>query len=94
VTQARESIIGGAGQRQVELPNSKAFRIAVQNIKVRFWRSMITAAGVFLGIAFLGSTFAQAIIASHTEAVTEGLDAAQRAASRSWSAPSGSRIRC
>src|SRR5262245_43736663 len=39
---------------------------------------MITAAGVLLGIAFLGSTFAQSIIASHTEIVTEGLSAAQR----------------
>jgi predicted lysophospholipase L1 biosynthesis ABC-type transport system permease subunit len=85
VTQARESVVGGAGQRQVELPNSKAFRIAIQNIRVRFWRSMITAAGVFLGIAFLGSTFAQSIIASHTEIVTEGLDAAQKAAAEAAS---------
>jgi ABC-type lipoprotein release transport system permease subunit len=38
----------------------------MQNIRVRFWRSMITAAGVLLGIAFLGSTFGQAIIESHT----------------------------
>jgi len=29
--------------------------IALQSIRVRFWRSMITAAGVFLGIAFLSS---------------------------------------
>jgi ABC-type lipoprotein release transport system permease subunit len=50
----------------VQLPLGKAFGIAMQNIRVRFWRSMITAAGVLLGIAFLGSTFGQAIIESHT----------------------------
>jgi predicted lysophospholipase L1 biosynthesis ABC-type transport system permease subunit len=82
VTQARESIIGGAGQRQVELPNSKAFRIAIQNIRVRFWRSMITAAGVFLGIAFLASTFAQSIIAAHIPVTQEALDAVAQAAQR------------
>jgi putative ABC transport system permease protein len=57
------SIIGGAGQRQVQLPFSKAFAIALQSIRVRFWRSMITAAGVLLGIALLSSTHAQSTIA-------------------------------
>jgi predicted lysophospholipase L1 biosynthesis ABC-type transport system permease subunit len=66
----------------VELPNSKAFRIALQSIRVRFWRSMITAAGVFLGIAFLASTFAQSIIAAHLPVTQEALDAAQQAAQR------------
>ena len=46
-------LVGGSGQRQVQLPLAKAFAIAMQNIRVRFWRSMITAAGVLLGIAFL-----------------------------------------
>lgn len=59
-------LIGGKGQRQVQLPLGKAFAIAMQNIRVRFWRSMITAAGVLLGIAFLGSTFGQSIIEAHT----------------------------
>jgi hypothetical protein len=62
---APERLIGGAGQRQVQLPFKKAFGIAIQSIRVRFWRSMITAGGVLLGIAFLGSTFGQAIIAAH-----------------------------
>jgi predicted lysophospholipase L1 biosynthesis ABC-type transport system permease subunit len=74
-------IIGGAGQRQVQLPLDKAAKIAMQSIRVRFWRSMITAAGVFLGIAFLSSTLAQSTIAAHTPQVMEGtLDQAQRAA--------------
>jgi putative ABC transport system permease protein len=67
-------LIGG-GQRIVQLPLKKAFAIAMQNIRVRFWRSMITGAGVLLGIAFLGSTFAQSIIQSHTPMITEGLSA-------------------
>src|SRR5713226_4225591 len=77
-------IIGGAGQRQVQLPLNKAIKIAMQSIRVRFWRSMITAAGVFLGIAFLASTFAQSIIARHPDAaqlrLLAGMDAAQKAA--------------
>jgi putative ABC transport system permease protein len=72
-------IIGGAGQRQVQLPLNKAVKIAMQSIRVRFWRSMITAAGVFLGIAFLSSTLAQSTIAAHTpQVIGEALDQAQR----------------
>src|SRR5713101_922410 len=71
-------IIGGAGQRQVQLPLNKAVKIAMQSIRVRFWRSMITAAGVFLGIAFLASTLAQSTIAAHTPLIEGALDQAQR----------------
>lgn len=70
---ASDRLVGGTRQRQVQLPLGKAFAIAMQNIRVRFWRSMITAAGVLLGIAFLGSTFAQSIIAAHTPVILEGL---------------------
>lgn len=42
-------------RRQVQLPWSKAVSIAYNSIKIRFWRSMITAAGIFLGIAFYAS---------------------------------------
>jgi ABC-type lipoprotein release transport system permease subunit len=59
-------MVGGSRQRQVQLPFLKAFSMARQNIRVRFWRSMITAAGVLLGIAFLGSTLGQSIIDAHT----------------------------
>src|ERR1043166_551497 len=45
----------------------------MKSIRVRFWRSMITAAGVFLGIAFLSSTLAQSTIASHTPQIIEGV---------------------
>lgn len=75
-------IVGGEGQRQVQLPLNKAAKIAMQSIRVRFWRSMITAAGVFLGIAFLASTLAQATIAGNTQEVIEGMDQAQQMALR------------
>jgi len=66
-------LIGGSGQRQVQLPLGKAFAIALQNIRVRFWRSMITAAGVLLGIAFLGATASQWIVTTHTPIDLTGL---------------------
>ncbi|NLI01629.1 MAG: FtsX-like permease family protein [Chthonomonadales bacterium] len=47
---------GRAGlRRQIKLPMSKAIEIAFKSIKIRFWRSVITAAGIFLGIAFFTS---------------------------------------
>jgi putative ABC transport system permease protein len=76
-------LIGGEGQRQVQLPLRKAFAIAMQNIRVRFWRSMITAAGVLLGIAFLGATFGQSIIDANSPVRNEaGLSAAALAIQR------------
>jgi putative ABC transport system permease protein len=71
-------IVGGEGQRQVQLPLHKAVKIAMQSIRVRFWRSMITAAGVFLGIAFLASTLANATITAHTKQDIGALDRAQQ----------------
>jgi putative ABC transport system permease protein len=69
-TRGRSSIIGGEGHRQVQLPFHKAFAIAMQSIRVRFWRSMITATGVLLGVALLSSTHAQSTIAKHTKVVS------------------------
>jgi len=55
---------GGKGgiQKGVELPFLKAFEFALKSIRIRFWRSMITAGGVFLGIAFLASVLADKAI--------------------------------
>ncbi|GAB4452580.1 MAG: hypothetical protein OHK0029_03760 [Armatimonadaceae bacterium] len=39
----------------MELPWGKAFEFALKSIRVRFIRALITAGGVFLGIAFLAS---------------------------------------
>ncbi len=43
--------VKGTIRKQVQLPLSVAFRISLLNIRVRFLRSLITAAGVMLGIA-------------------------------------------
>src|SRR5204862_3794408 len=45
----------GGQRRQIELPLSKAFEISLRSIKIRLARSMITAAGIVLGIAFFTS---------------------------------------
>lgn len=42
--------------RQIKLPWSKAFEISIKSVQVRFWRSLITAAGIVLAIAFLMAT--------------------------------------
>jgi putative ABC transport system permease protein len=48
--------------RQIELPLGKAFQISVNSLRIRFWRSVITAGGTFLGIAFLVSVLTQALV--------------------------------
>lgn len=51
--------------RQMHLPLSKAFEISLKNISIRLGRSIITAGGTFLGIAFFASVVAQALIEAH-----------------------------
>lgn len=53
-------------KRQIELPWSKAFQMSMNSIRSRFWRTMITAAGVFLGIAFLQSVLTSSAIMEHS----------------------------
>ena len=58
---------GGGGIRtQINLPWSKAVQIAMNSLKIRFWRSMITGAGIFLGIAFLAFSGITALLTSKT----------------------------
>ncbi len=45
----------GKVQSQIQLPFSKAWEISIKSIKIRLARSIITAAGIFLGIAFYSS---------------------------------------
>jgi len=42
-------------QQQIELPFAESLRISFQSLKIRFGRSIITTAGISLGIAFLVS---------------------------------------
>ena len=53
----------GAIRKQVQLPLSVAFRISLLNIRVRFLRALITAAGIMLGIAFFTAVRAAALYA-------------------------------
>ncbi len=39
-------------QKQIQLPFSKAWQISLQGIRIRWMRSLITASGILLGIAF------------------------------------------
>lgn len=55
-------------KRQIQLPLSEAVKISFESLRIRFWRSIITTAGVFLGIAFLVSVLAGATISSSVEA--------------------------
>ncbi len=47
---------GQIGQ-QIELPFMESVRISFQSLMIRFWRSVITTAGITLGIAFLVSVW-------------------------------------
>ena len=53
ISAGRGSGRGGEIKTQINLPWAKAFSIAMNSLKIRFWRSMVTGAGIFLGIAFL-----------------------------------------
>lgn len=50
--------------RQLNLPISEAVKISLRSLKIRFWRSIITGAGIFLGIAFLLSVVTSSYITS------------------------------
>jgi ABC-type antimicrobial peptide transport system permease subunit len=51
-------------QKQIQLPLSKAWQISLKSIKIRLARSLITAAGIFLGIAFFSSVRAAGLFPS------------------------------
>ncbi len=48
--------------RQSRLSLRKAISISINSLKIRFWRSMVTAGGVFLGIAFLSTVLTQSLM--------------------------------
>ena len=49
-------------QRQIKLPFTEALRISFQSLKIRFWRSIITTAGILLGIAFFVAVISSSAI--------------------------------
>ena len=48
--------------KQSHLPLSRAFKISLNSLKIRFWRSLITAGGILLGIAFLTTVLTQWLV--------------------------------
>lgn len=56
-------------KQQIELPFSEAVKISIQSLKIRFGRSLITTAGILLGIAFLVSVVSSAQISQSMQEV-------------------------
>ncbi|HUV04416.1 MAG TPA: FtsX-like permease family protein [Armatimonadota bacterium] len=72
---AGQAVVG----RQIQLPLRKAFAISLESIRIRFWRSVITAGGIFLGIAFLVSVLTTSLVQQHLPGT---MDAAAQAAAK------------
>lgn len=66
-------------QKQIQLPFSKAWQISIRSIKIRLGRSIITAGGIFLGIAFFSSVRASSLFP-----VGEGAEAIAAANRQTW----------
>ncbi|MBD3184407.1 FtsX-like permease family protein [Candidatus Poribacteria bacterium] len=67
-------------RKQIELPFSEAVRISFQSLRIRFWRSMITTAGILLGIAFFVAVLSGNVISasmSKSETLRTVIDAPQ-----------------
>lgn len=75
----RDSAIEASGiERQITLPLRMAIKISFQSLRIRFWRSIITTAGIFLGIAFLVSVLVSTSITNAVLAeAEEGIQARQ-----------------
>ena len=56
---------GGSFSRQKKLPVRVVIEIAKNGLKIRFWRSMVTAAGIFLGIAFFSFVLTNQFAVTH-----------------------------
>lgn len=64
--QGSDSFAAGRGvSRQQRLPLRVVLEIARNGLKTRFWRSMVTAAGIFLGIAFFSFVLTNQIAVTH-----------------------------
>ena len=74
-------------RQQIELPFTEAVRISFQSLRIRFWRSMITTAGILLSIAFFVAIMSGAQIRGAMgelegrTAITTAIDAGQTTSS-------------
>ena len=75
----------GGIERQRQLPNREAVKIAVRSLKIRFWRSLITAAGIVLAIAFLSYVMTSGMVERTARAgEEEWAQGAQERATQLW----------
>ncbi|HLV78738.1 MAG TPA: FtsX-like permease family protein [Chthonomonadaceae bacterium] len=65
-------------RQQIQLPWSKAWQISIKSIKIRLGRSLITACGIFLGIAFYSSVRAVSLFPTGGSTSAEALAALHR----------------
>jgi ABC-type antimicrobial peptide transport system permease subunit len=62
-------------ERQIHLPFSEAFKIALRSLRIRFWRAIITMMGITLTIAFLASVLKSSAITTNLTIVTDEIHA-------------------
>lgn len=74
----------GGIKRQINLPWPKAIQIAMNALKIRFWRSMITASGIFLSVAFLCYSFTNLFLQHRPTDPNLLADFYQKQASQIW----------
>ena len=66
-------------ERQIHLPFTEAFKIALRSLKIRFWRALITMMGITLAIAFLASILTSSAITANL-----GIGSQEIPAQRLW----------
>ena len=73
-------------KRQIKLPNREAFKIALRSVKIRFWRSCVTVAGIVLTIAFLSSVLTGGVIGKYVQdpAAQQALHDPKNQATQVW----------
>lgn len=71
-----KQLSAGRHERAMQLPFSKAVEISLKSIRIRFGRSIITAAGIFLGIAFFTSVRMSAMFSDIQHGIIEEKKAA------------------
>jgi len=62
-------------ERQIHMPLSEAFKIAMRSLRIRFWRAMITTLGIMLAIAFLASILTSNAISTNLKLAKEEIPA-------------------
>jgi|SaaInl4_150m_RNA_FD_contig_31_1403105_length_1320_multi_4_in_0_out_0_2 putative ABC transport system permease protein len=70
--QAKVNMDQGMREHPIASPLTTAVKIAFQNLKIRFGRSIITIGGIFFAIAFLTSVLTTAVVNETIAAIAEG----------------------